>query len=64
MIVRTLALVFLATALAVASPGDHLKVGTEVPPIKEVDQSGVSHTLDELGGKNGTLLVIFRSADW
>ncbi len=53
----------LATA-AWAAPGEHLKQGQTLPPIQESDQGGQQQTLKELAGPKGTILVVFRSADW
>jgi hypothetical protein len=50
------------------APPDVLKIGPQVgervPGFSLVDQSGTTRTLDSLVGKNGLMLVFFRSADW
>ena len=40
------------------------QVGERVPDFSLVDQSGTSRTLQSVAGKNGLMLVFFRSADW
>lgn len=39
-------------------------VGTVVPAFELPDQDGRPQSLRKLAGPKGTLLVIFRSADW
>lgn len=39
-------------------------VGTKLPAIAAVDQSGERRDLAGLGGERGTLLFVVRSADW
>lgn len=40
------------------------KIGEKVPDFALPDQNGRQHTLSELMGPNGLLLVFVRSADW
>ncbi len=40
------------------------QVGERVPGFSLPDQNGRVHTLASLLGRNGTMLVFFRSADW
>ena len=40
------------------------QVGESVPDFSAVDQDGQRHTLQSLLGRDGALLVFFRSADW
>ena len=40
------------------------QVGERVPDFSLLDQSGTSRTLQSVAGKNGLMLVFFRSADW
>jgi len=40
------------------------QVGSRVPDFTLVDQRGQSRTLASLMGRNGLMLVFFRSADW
>jgi hypothetical protein len=40
------------------------QVGERVPDFSLVDQNGATRTLRSVAGKNGTMLVFFRSADW
>ena len=40
------------------------QVGERVPDFSLVDQSGTPRTLQSVAGKNGLMLVFFRSADW
>ena len=41
-----------------------LPVGQRAPAFSLPDQFGNMQTLDSLKGKNGTVLLFFRSADW
>ena len=40
------------------------QVGDRVPDFSLADQSGATRTLQSVAGKNGLMLVFFRSADW
>jgi hypothetical protein len=40
------------------------QVGSTVPAIAGVDQFGRAQTLASVSGRNGVMLVFFRSADW
>ena len=51
-----------ATQLESLSIG--LAVGQKAPAFSLPDQFGNIQTLDTLKGKNGTVLLFFRSADW
>lgn len=44
------------------SPGTN--VGEKIPPFTARDQFGREVSSESLKGKNGTVLVFFRSADW
>jgi hypothetical protein len=50
------------TQIAPLSVG--LAVGQRAPAFSLSDQFGNIQTLDSLKGKNGTVLLFFRSADW
>jgi len=41
-----------------------LAVGQKAPGFSAHDQSGRVQTLESLKGRNGTVLLFFRSADW
>ncbi len=41
-----------------------LAVGSPLPPISAVDQNGERHTLADLTGEKGLVLVLSRSFDW
>jgi len=41
-----------------------LEVGEKAPDFSLHDESGKVQTLETLKGKNGTVLLFFRSADW
>ena len=41
-----------------------LAVGEKAPAFSMRDQFGRVQTLDTLKGRNGTVLLFFRSADW
>ncbi len=41
-----------------------LPVGQKAPAFSARDQFGHTQTLDTLKGRNGTVLLFFRSADW
>ena len=43
---------------------DGLETGTKAPAFALEDQFGTPQTLKTLKGKNGTILLFFRSADW
>jgi len=38
--------------------------GEPAPPFKALDQFGNEQTNKTIAGKNGTVLLFFRSADW
>ena len=40
------------------------QVGERVPDFSLVDQTGATRTLASVAGKNGLMLVFFRSAEW
>ncbi len=40
------------------------RIGTKVPDFSLPDQNGKTHTLHQLTGPKGLLLVFLRSADW
>lgn len=54
----------LLTLSAWATPGEHLKTGQSLPQLQESDQAGKERSLKDLAGPKGTILVVFRSADW
>lgn len=64
MLRNILVLVLLSSVFALATPGEHFEVGSKLPSIKERDQNGRKLKLKKLRGSAGTLLVVFRSADW
>jgi hypothetical protein len=41
-----------------------LEVGQKAPAFSARDQFGEAQTLETLKGRNGTVLLFFRSADW
>jgi hypothetical protein len=41
-----------------------LDVGRKAPAFSARDQFGQQHSLETLKGRNGTVLLFFRSADW
>jgi hypothetical protein len=41
-----------------------LQEGETAPPFHALDQSGKEQTEQSVAGKNGTVLLFFRSADW
>ena len=62
-----IALVLIAAPVAVTAFADDLgpPVGTKAPDIgTPLDQTGQPRTLADLMGKNGLVLLFFRSADW
>jgi peroxiredoxin len=64
---RVLAVAFLLAMGAQAPPDVQQmgpQVGERVPDFSLVDQNGATRTLRSVAGKNGTMLVFFRSADW
>lgn len=52
-----------ATAQGTA-PAIGLEVGEKAPAFSAVDQFGREQTNESLRGANGTVLLMFRSADW
>jgi peroxiredoxin len=57
----TLALMWAAPALALdVGP----RVGTKIPALHATDASGKPATLASISGKNGVVLLFFRSAKW
>ena len=57
------ALVLVGTALAAAKmPG--IPAGRAAPPFRAKDQFAKEQTLSSLMGRNGLVLLFFRSADW
>jgi hypothetical protein len=60
--------VLLATAVLVAQVPKletlGPKVGTRAQEFSGVDQFGKTHTLQSLLGRDGLMLVFYRSADW
>jgi cytochrome oxidase Cu insertion factor (SCO1/SenC/PrrC family) len=41
-----------------------LSVGQSAPAFEATDQFGRTQNLETLRGKNGTVVLFFRSADW
>ena len=41
-----------------------LNVGNQLPAVNAVDQDGNEHSLAQLSGENGLILVMSRSFDW
>jgi hypothetical protein len=41
-----------------------LEVGASAPSFSATDSEGRERTLDSLCGRNGVVLLFFRSADW
>ncbi len=39
-------------------------VGSPIPAVEALDQSGRKQTFDTLRGPNGAVLLFYRSADW
>ena len=57
------ALVLVGAALAAAEmPG--IPAGRPAPPFRARDQFAKEQTLSSLTGRNGLVLLFFRSADW
>lgn len=57
--------IFLGIGLSAATqdmPG--VAVGKSAPTFKARDQFGKEQTISSLMGRNGLMLVFFRSADW
>jgi hypothetical protein len=40
------------------------QVGSRIPDFSLRDQNGRTRTLESILGRNGAMLVFFRSADW
>lgn len=52
-----------ASAQTGAGPG-RLGPGDRIPEFALPDQSGASRSFRDLTGRNGAMLVFYRSADW
>jgi len=61
-LVLALMLIWPASALAAWDVGP--AVGAKVPPIHVTDLKGAPVSLGDLSGRNGVVLVFFRSAKW
>ena len=46
------------------APGSRLWVGSKIPELAGVDQLGKRQNFESLKGRNGLVLLFFRSADW
>lgn len=46
------------------APSSRLRVGTRIPELAGVDQLGKRQNFESLKGRNGLVLLFFRSADW
>jgi hypothetical protein len=61
-------LAVLASTVLFAQPVDPTRVGPKVgarlPDFSLPDQHGTRHTFTSLAGREGLMLVFFRSADW
>ena len=44
--------------------GSGLWVGSKIPELAGVDQLGKWQNFESLKGRNGLVLLFFRSADW
>ena len=64
MLTRSLLILALLSLPLWALPGEHLQPGLPLPEVREADQFGKQRTLTDLKGRQGILLVVFRSADW
>ncbi|HEY1342752.1 MAG TPA: hypothetical protein VGF59_34855 [Bryobacteraceae bacterium] len=53
-----------AAATLSAQPRTGPAVGTHIPPVEAVDQTGKSQTFETLRGPHGLALLFVRSADW
>jgi cytochrome oxidase Cu insertion factor (SCO1/SenC/PrrC family) len=68
--ITILSVLFLALGSALqnspsdAAPSIGIAVGEKMPPFHATDQFGNDVSSDALKGRNGTVLVFFRSADW
>ncbi len=47
-----------------SKPAVGLGVGAVAPPFRARNQSGEQQSLKSVAGRNGTVLLFFRSADW
>ena len=39
-------------------------IGETIPPFEAVDQNGKSWSFDSIKGRNGAVILFYRSADW
>lgn len=66
---RHAGLTVLLFVTAAAAAGDYVDgwgpaVGSRLPPLEAVDETGTVRTLEDLYGDQGLLLFLSRSADW
>ena len=62
---RRLLLAILGTSLFMILAADYgPPAGSPMPQFDALDQNGARHTLKDILGPNGAVLVFFRSADW
>ncbi len=59
-IIASLAMAGVASAQTLPGPA----VGATIPAISATDETGASRSLAELSGRNGTVLLVTRAADW
>ena len=41
-----------------------IAVGEAIPPFEAVDQNGKTWSFDSIKGRNGAVILFYRSADW
>jgi len=49
---------------AADAPSSRLRVGSKIPELTGTDQFGKRQDFESLKGRNGLVLLFFRSADW
>lgn len=64
MTIASLLLALTMTAAAPAPAAETSEVGQPLPAFRLPDQTGAPRDLASLGGREGLVLLFFRSADW
>lgn len=61
---RALVTCFLLPLWLIAAVRTGPEMGAKLPNFQAVDQDGKPHRFYDLAGPKGSVLVIYRSADW
>lgn len=64
MTIASLLLALTMTVAAAAPAAEIPEIGQPLPAFRLSDQTGAPRDLASLGGREGLVLLFFRSADW